>query len=85
MLVLVAVPIPTLDLLTYEVPAQRPTPPVGGRVVVPIGGRLVTGIVVATNVSVAELRGRDAKPVRSVLDTEPFIPADVVELAKWTA
>ena len=85
MLVHVAVPVPTLDLLTYEVPASMPAPPVGGRVVVPIGSRSVTGIVVSKDVSAAELNGRAAKPIKSVLDTVPFIPPDVVELARWTA
>ena len=43
----VAVPVPALDLLTYLVPDGTPAPVVGARVVVPIGSRQVTGIVVA--------------------------------------
>ena len=42
----VAVPIPFLDLLSYAVPDTWPLPPVGGRVRVPVGPRIVTGIVV---------------------------------------
>jgi len=29
--------------------------------------------------------GRDVKPVKAILDSEPFIPEDVVNLARWTA
>ena len=42
----VAVPIPQLDALTYRVPDGMPTPPIGARVRVPIGTRVVTGCVV---------------------------------------
>jgi primosomal protein N' (replication factor Y) len=77
-------------------------PPIGARVVVPLGPRIVTGIVVENQSTDAKVR-RSAfgvpgshvpgsaepraavKPLRSVLDTEPFVPAEVVDLAKWTA
>jgi primosomal protein N' (replication factor Y) (superfamily II helicase) len=81
----VAVPVPTLDLLTYRVPPGAPPPAVGARVVVPIGTRSVTGIVVAIDVSAAGLNAADVKAVRNVLDRESFIPPDVVDLARWTA
>ena len=81
----VAVPVPTLDLLTYRVAAGTPVPAVGARVVVPIGSRAVTGVVVAVDVSPAGLNPADVKPIRDVLDAEAFIPADVVDLARWTA
>ena len=45
-LVSVAVPVPFLDVLTYQVPDGLATPPRGARVVVPLGKRVVTGIVV---------------------------------------
>jgi primosomal protein N' (replication factor Y) len=81
----VAVPVPTLDLLTYRVPPETPPPSVGARVVVPIGTRSVTGIVVAIDVSAAGLNAADVKAVRDLLDRESFIPPDVVDLARWTA
>ena len=84
MLISVAVPVPGLDLLTYSV-APGAAPVVGARVVVPLGSRSVTGIIVALDVDARGLEGADAKPVRQILDTEPFIPSDVVELARWTA
>ncbi len=46
MFVRVAVPVPNLDLLTYLVPAGTAAPALGARVVVPLGTRSVTGIVV---------------------------------------
>jgi primosomal protein N' len=42
----VAVPVPFLDILTYRVPDGVPLPARGARVVVPLGKRSVTGIVV---------------------------------------
>ena len=82
MLISVAVPVPNLDLLTYSVPDGVATPRVGARVVVPLGTRVVTGIVVTTNV---ERPATAVKAIREVLDAEAFVPADVVALAQWTA
>ncbi len=48
MFVLVAVPVPGLDLLTYRVPGGVAAPSVGARVLVPLGTRVVTGLVVET-------------------------------------
>ena len=45
-LVRVAVPAPLRELLTYRVPEGWRHPPCGGRVVVPLGARVVTGCVV---------------------------------------
>ncbi len=81
----VAVPVPQLDLLTYSVPADSPEPVVGARVVVPLGSRSVTGIVVEVSRDAGLPDGKAAKPFRTLMDAEPFIPADVVDLARWTA
>jgi len=87
LLIRVAVPVPQLDLLTYRVPDDLPRPAVGARVVVPLGSRVVTGIVVDDRPpsGAAEVADADLKAVRQVLDAEAFIPREVVELAKWTA
>ena len=85
MFVHVAVPVPTLDLLTYRIPEGTPPPAVGARVVVPIGARSVTGVVVAVGVSAIGMDDAGVKPVRDVLDRESFVPPDVVDLARWTA
>ena len=84
MFVHVAVPVPGLDLLTYAVPAGLETPAVGARVVVPLGSRIVTGIVIERDTRPVS-RAVDVKPVRQVLDSGSFVPPDVVALAQWTA
>src|SRR6184192_2868227 len=82
MRVLVAVPVPALDLLSYAVPDGIDAPPVGARVIVPLGSRLVTGIVVERSAT-DELR--DVKPIHQIVDADSFVPPDVVALARWTA
>ena len=104
----VAVPVPGLGALTYRVPEGLQFPSVGARVLVPLGKRTVTGIVLseargarrearevteeATAASNPELRASrlaprasDVKSIIDVLDREPFLPPDVVELASWVA
>jgi primosomal protein N' (replication factor Y) (superfamily II helicase) len=83
MFVAVAVPVPQLGLLTYSVPAGVPLPKVGARVQVPLGSRIVTGIVVDHPRDAAG--AGEVKPIRQVLDEEAFVPADVLALAQWTA
>jgi primosomal protein N' (replication factor Y) (superfamily II helicase) len=83
-LVIVAVPVPGLDLLTYAVGEDGRMPAIGARVVVPLGSRIVTGIALGEG----RAEGIDPagiKPIRQLLDDEPFIPSDVIELARWTA
>jgi primosomal protein N' (replication factor Y) len=61
-------------------------PAVGARVVVPLGSRIVTGIVVdAAPPLDDELSDVNIKPIRELLDAGAFIPRDVVDLALWTA
>ncbi len=47
-LIQVAVPVPQIDPLTYSVPDEFPDPIPGVRVLVPLGKRVLTGIVVST-------------------------------------
>ena len=51
----------------------------------PLGSRAVTGIVVDVSRDSSARQAQTSNPLRQVLDTEPFIPSDVVELARWTA
>jgi primosomal protein N' (replication factor Y) len=80
-LVAVAVPVPGLGLLTYRVPAGFPAPPKGARVRVPLGSRAVAGCVVDADAASPE--GASLRDVTAVLDTEPFLPPAVVDLALW--
>ena len=78
----VAVPVPFLDLLTYTVPADVPVPPIGARVRVPLGRRMVVGCVVEHR---AEPPQGELKPMADAIDREPFLPPPVVALCQWVA
>jgi primosomal protein N' (replication factor Y) (superfamily II helicase) len=80
----VAVPVPGLALLTYSVPERLTRPAVGARVVVPLGSRVVTGIVM-DDASASSVADAAVKPIRDVLDADAFVPPEVVDLARWTA
>jgi primosomal protein N' (replication factor Y) len=82
-LISVAVPVPALGLLTYAVPERVPSPEVGARVVVPLGTRRVTGIVLGDGARLDE--AIDVRELLDVLDPAPYLPADVVELARWVS
>ena len=86
-LVSVAVPIPFLDVLTYQVPDGVALPQRGARVVVPVGKRSLTGIVVDPFPDAAtETTAPDKiRNVMEILDDEPFLPGPVVDLALWVA
>ena len=82
-LVAVAVPVPFLDLLTYNVPDRLELPAIGARVRVPLGSRILTGCVIEHGATLDA--GTAAKDVVEVLDSEPFLPSTVVALARWVA
>ena len=83
----VAVPVPYLDVLTYQVPDGAVCPARGARVVVPLGKRLVTGIVVdpRSEPDLAQTAVEKIKPISEVLDAHAFLPEPVVDLALWVA
>jgi len=86
-LVSVGVPVPFLDLLTYQVPDGVPPPRRGARVVVPLGSRKVTGIVVDSSpaVDAGKTPIDKIKPLVEVLDADAFLPGPVVDLALWVS
>jgi primosomal protein N' (replication factor Y) len=79
-------PVPALplhDLLTYEVPDalhERVAP--GMRVRMPLGRQVRTGVVAGFAES-APAQG--LRSILEVLDAAPFLPADLLELCRWTA
>jgi primosomal protein N' (replication factor Y) len=82
----VAVPVPAIGLLTYRVPEGLDMPAIGTRVLVPLGTRRVTGVV-ASDGEAPEEAGRE-RPIRDLLDlldSSPFLPPQVVGLARWVA
>ncbi len=82
-LVSVAVPVPYLDALTYNVPGRGPLPVIGARVRVPVGKRLLVGCVVGQNAVLAN--GTEARDVAAILDEEPYLPPAIVDLCGWVA
>ena len=73
----VALPLPRLEPLTYEVPegidVRR-----GCRVLVPLGTRVLTGTVVALDQPPVE----KMRPILEVLDEEPSFSEQMLELTK---
>ncbi|HEY2737152.1 MAG TPA: hypothetical protein VGK45_02040, partial [Thermoanaerobaculia bacterium] len=80
----VAVPLPLPEPLTYEVPAafiSMATP--GTRARVRVGKRRLTGVIV----DVHDRRPEDfeVRALEEILDVEPVLPPDLLELARFTA
>src|SRR5216117_2407925 len=76
-------PVPRHDLLTYRIPEplrERVQP--GVRVRVPLGRQTRTGVVAAFADS---LPPGELRSIVDVLDADPFLPADLLELCRWTA
>jgi primosomal protein N' (replication factor Y) len=100
-LIRVAVPVPALEALTYHVPDELGDPPIGARVLVPLGRRTLTGVVIESGSGTRDPGSEDTletadpgsripdpdsvKPMVDILDDAPFLPADVVALASWVA
>ncbi|MCC7034861.1 MAG: primosomal protein N', partial [Acidobacteria bacterium] len=82
-LVSVAVPVAALGLLTYRVPAALGVPREGARVVVPLGPRRLTGVVLGEAAALDP--SIELRELIQVLDDEAFVPADVVRLAAWVS
>ena len=78
-----AVPVPALDLLTYTVPETYAVPATGARVIVPLGRRTLTGVVIG---EASRPEGAfELRDIVGVLDDAAFIPADVLQLTEWVA
>ncbi len=95
-LVRVAVPVPSLEALTYLVPESVADPVVGARVLVPLGNRTLTGVVTESSPAVHDTPGGAeagrpseggpaVKPIIDILDDEPFVAPEIVRLALWVA
>ena len=82
----VLVPIPIPEKFSYLLPNKiKDTPPrPGARVVVPFGNRNLVGVVwdVKKNINT---NGRKLKYVKEVLDNEPLLDKESLELADWAS
>src|SRR3972149_3707765 len=69
----VAVPLPIDHPFTYRVPfGEEHRAQVGVRVLIPFGGRKMTGLVTAIT-DASALGGRDAKDLLAILDETPYV------------
>jgi len=75
--------VPALGVLTYLVPVEHDMPRAGARVVVPVGPRTLTGVVLGE--AAAADRAYTIKPIKQVLDDHAFVPPDVVKLTEWVS
>ena len=76
----VALPVPLDRVFTYL--AGEPHPEVGARVLVPFRNEKLAGVVVRVHDDPPPV---EAKPLLSVLDTEPVLSPELMELGQWIA
>ncbi len=79
----VAVPTPLYQLFDYKACAG-PTAQRGARVSVPFGRRQVVAVVVGTQAS-TDVPENKLRAVHKVLDEEPVLPADLLDLLEWAS
>jgi len=83
----VVLPVPLDRAFTYKLrlgedglPAFEP--PVGGRVVVPFRNEKMIGVVIRLHDQTPPV---EARLIESILDQEPILTAELMELAAWIA
>jgi len=76
----VALPVPLDRAFTYAL--AEIVPPIGGRVLVPFRNEKLAGIVLRVHDDPPPV---EAKPVLSILDEEPILSAQLLDLAQWIA
>jgi primosomal protein N' (replication factor Y) (superfamily II helicase) len=76
----VALPVPLDRAFTYAL--AEAVPPVGGRVLVPFRGEKLAGVVVRVHDDPPPV---EAKPILVILDEEPILSPQLLELAQWVA
>ncbi len=80
----VAVPVPTLDLLTYRIPDDSVLPVPGARVRVSVGSRHLIGCVIRVD-DTYDASADTLKDIDEILDDHAFLPPPVVSLVLWMA
>jgi primosomal protein N' (replication factor Y) len=80
----VAVPSPLARHFDYLLLPGEPVPQPGARVRVPFGRQETIGVVLAVAAD-SELPRARLKPIRRLLDSEPLLPAALLELLNWAA
>ncbi len=79
----VALKVPFAPYLDYSIADDKPAPPIGGRVLVPLGkNKQLVGVVVGLSL---ESEFKKLKPISAVLDNEPLLNPATLELLKLAA
>jgi primosomal protein N' (replication factor Y) len=77
----VVLPVPLDRAFTYKL-RDNDNPPVGGRVVVPFRNEKMIGVVTRLH---DEAPPVEARPIEAVLDQEPILSVELMELGAWIA
>ncbi|MBL8149468.1 MAG: primosomal protein N' [Blastocatellia bacterium] len=81
-----AIPVYIHQTFTYRVPESLETMvQVGVRCFVPFGTRAVTGYIVAISLTEPDLPSESIKEITTVLDAQPVIIPEVLEMTRWIA
>ncbi|MEN8141391.1 MAG: primosomal protein N' [Thermodesulfobacteriota bacterium] len=80
----VAVAAPLFQSLTYSCRTDQEPPPVGVRILVPLGRQRVTGYVLGQQPEAKEC-GYTIRPYLRLLDDQPLFPANMVPFFRWLA
>src|SRR5262245_14478015 len=81
----VAVPLPVRTLFTYRVPEAMPgSSQPGARAAVPVGRRIVTGVIAGAAMG-TDLPREKIRDVTRLLDQAPVVPPDLLAAALWAA
>ncbi len=78
----VALPVPLDRTFTYAVPAGM-EPRRGARVIAPFRQEKLIGVV--TGISLTAPTGFEARPIEALIDDEPLLSEDLLQLAEWIA
>lgn len=85
----VAVPLRVMQTFTYRLPlALRGETRLGSRLLVPFGRKRITGYVVALLQTLdpgADVDEADLKDAEELLDAEPLLTPEVLEITRWVA
>ncbi|HEX8136687.1 MAG TPA: primosomal protein N' [Pyrinomonadaceae bacterium] len=85
----VAVPLRLMQTFTYRLPlALRAEAQLGSRLLVPFGRKRITGYIVALLEELdpaSDLREEDVKEAEELLDAEPLLTPEILEITRWVA
>ena len=84
-----AVPLRVMRTFTYRLPLALQTDArLGSRLLVPFGRKRITGYIVALLDALdpaADLKEEDIKEAEELLDAEPLLTPEILEITRWVA